>query len=438
MTLSPRDEDLPYAEPSGGIADDLYRREALVAATSRMGTPVRPMGLSGLVLTAFLITLFVTVALFLAVGRYARKETVAGIVQPSAGAARVTTLTAGTISEVFVTDGQMIEAGAPILRFASDPSVTPDGAPLRALSGLVAESVAREGQALKAQAQAQVEANTRSLEELRARRAGLQADQVQLSESVELQRQRVRLTQETLDAGRALSDRQLFSMLQLRQREEAVIAARQSMSALQREIRQNSASLAQLNAEEGRQRALLAQMVAEMQGNEARLDQRRAEQLAAQGMVLVASRAGRVVSLQARPGAVVQPGQALAIILPEGAKLQAELWTPSRAAGFLQVGTPVRLMYDAFPYQKFGVGRGRVTAIAGAPTNPADLPVPIETKEALYRVVVAVDDETVGGYGRRWALTPGMRLSADLVLDERSLLEWLFDPIIAARRRSEP
>ncbi len=418
-------------------ATDLYRREAVAAATSRMGSPVRPMGLSGLVVLGFMVALFISVAVFLVIGRYARKETVPGVIQPSAGAARVTTLSAGVISEVFVTDGQPISQGTPILRFTSDPSVSPEGGPLTALSGLIAEGTAREAEALVSQGRAQIEGHARSLDDIRARREGLRADGLQLTESLALQRDRVRLAQETLEAGRALSERELFSLLQLRQREEAFIAARQGLGTLQREIRQNEALSAQLDAEEGRLRAQLAQTTAEMRGNQARLDQRRAEQLAAQGVVLVAGRSGRIVALQARPGAVVQPGQALATILPEGVALQAELWAPSRAAGFLQVGAPVRLMYDAFPYQKFGVGRGRVVAIAGAPTNPADLPVPIETKEALYRVVVAIEAESVNGYGRKWRLTPGMRLSADLVLDERSLWEWLFDPIIAAQRRSD-
>ena len=65
------------------------------------------------------------------------------------------------------------------------------------------------------------------------------------------------------------------------------------------------------------------------------------------------------------------------------------------------------------------------------------LPVPIETREALYRIVVRIDDAAVNGYGRKWALAPGMRLAADMILDERNLWEWLLDPLIAAKRRSE-
>lgn len=432
-------ENLPDSSSGpneGDRSSNLFRPEALAAATSRFGSPIRPIGLNTTILTGFLLMILVGVSAFLASSSYTRKETVPGVVQPSAGSARVATLSPGVISEVFVAEGQYVEAGMPILQFTSDPSVAANGTAPRALSRLIDAASEREARALTAQSEAQVQENLSALEDLRARESGLQADQAELGRSLKLQHERVRLARETYDAGRALNDRQLFSTLQLRQREEALIAAEQGVGSLERALRQNDASLEQLRAEARRLQAQMHQARAEMQRAQAQFDQRRAEQLVAQASVLVASRSGRVAALQARPGTLVQAGQTLATILPKGERLQVELWTPSRAAGFVEIGAPVRLMYDAFPYQKFGVGRGRVVSIAGAPTNPIDLTVPIESNEALYRVVVELESETVEGYGRNWRLTPGMRLSADLVLDERSLWEWLLDPLIAARRRS--
>jgi membrane fusion protein len=92
-------------------------------------------------------------------------------------------------------------------------------------------------------------------------------------------------------------------------------------------------------------------------------------------------------------------------------------------------------MYDAFPYQRFGVGRGVVRTVGRAPVAPQDLPVAIETREPLYRVQVRLSRQEIDAYGRKWSLSPGARLRADLVLDERSLLTWLFDPLAAAVKR---
>lgn len=394
------------------------------------------MGVAGWALTLFLVTLLLTVAILLAVGSYTRKETVPGVLQPTAGAARVTAFAPGVISRVFVEEGEIVEAGDPILELSSDRSVVGSDTSPTSLSDLVDRSAGREAEAIVQRAQALAAGSASALDDLRARREALRDDLAQLLESVELQEERVRLAQATLDAGRSLHERELFSTLQLRQREEALIAARQGLSSIEREIRRNQASLLQTEAEEGQLKARMAESLAQTALAQAQFDQRMAEHLAEHATVLVASRAGRVVALQARAGAPVQPGRALAIILPSTASLQAELWVPSRSAGFLKVGDRVRLMYDAFPYQKFGVGLGTVQSVAGAPTDPNDLPVPIETREALYRVIVHVDASAIKGYGRDWQLAPGMRLSADLVLDERSIWEWLLDPVIAARRRA--
>lgn len=94
-------------------------------------------------------------------------------------------------------------------------------------------------------------------------------------------------------------------------------------------------------------------------------------------------------------------------------------------------------MYDAFPYQKFGVGRAKVVKIARSPTSPEELPLDLQAKESQYRLLAALDDQQMRAYGKALALTPGMRLKADLVLERRSLLDWLLEPLLAAKRRQE-
>ena len=55
---------------------------------------------------------------------------------------------------------------------------------------------------------------------------------------------------------------------------------------------------------------------------------------------------------------------------PSDSDLQAELYAPSRAAGFLGVGQEVLLRYEAYPYQKFGHYRGRVSAVSQTALAP--------------------------------------------------------------------
>jgi len=151
--------------------------------------------------------------------------------------------------------------------------------------------------------------------------------------------------------------------------------------------------------------------------------------------VIVPAPKGGRVTLQAREGSSIAEGGALAIILPPGAKLKAQLWAPSRAAGFMQIGDEVRLRYDAFPYERFGAAHGRIIAIASAPTNPRDLPLAMEATEGLYRVDVKLEEQVVRAYERDWPLAVGSRVTADVVLESRSLLSWVVDPLRAVKNR---
>jgi membrane fusion protein len=58
----------------------------------------------------------------------------------------------------------------------------------------------------------------------------------------------------------------------------------------------------------------------------------------------------------------------------------------------------------------------------------------VALQEPVFRVRAALARETVDAYGAELPLQPGMLLRAEVVIDRRSLLEWLFDPIFAAGR----
>jgi membrane fusion protein len=57
-------------------------------------------------------------------------------------------------------------------------------------------------------------------------------------------------------------------------------------------------------------------------------------------------------------------------------------------------------------------------------------------QEPVFRVRVTLSREAVEAYGKTYLLQPGMLLSANIVFDRRSLLQWLFDPLYAVSRRT--
>ncbi|MDG2528910.1 HlyD family secretion protein [Caulobacter endophyticus] len=375
-----------------------------------------------------------SVTVFLLTATYARKETVVGVLAPGNGSARVSAPRSATVSAVHVREGQRVERGAPLITLSSNPTLA-DG---RRLGDVFATSSEAQRVALARQAQARQLLIQRQRDEIAVRREGLIAQRQRLLGDLVLQQQRVGLAEQTLEAANQLQQQGLMSTLQYRQRQESMLVAKLSLSSMQQELQGIPVSLSQLAAQDQRLLAEAEDAAATIASSAAELSQRDATNKTDTELVLTASTAGTVAALQAVQGGSVNAGSTLALVVPSGAKLQAQLWLPSRAAGFVRIGDRVRLMYDAFPYQRFGVGKGRVVDLARAPVAPTELPAMLKAEEDLYRVLVELDDQQVNAYGSRWALSPGMRLQADLVLEKQSLWDWLFDAVRATRVRAQP
>jgi hypothetical protein len=114
-----------------------------------------------------------------------------------------------------------------------------------------------------------------------------------------------------------------------------------------------------------------------------------------------------------------------ALVPAEQGQLEAELRLAPSAIGFIKPGQLVRLRYDAFPHGKFGQARGTIASVSQMPTA-----------DGSYRARVALERDYVQAFGEHVALRPGMSFTGEIVVEQRSLLEWLFEPLYALGGRS--
>jgi membrane fusion protein len=125
-------------------------------------------------------------------------------------------------------------------------------------------------------------------------------------------------------------------------------------------------------------------------------------------------------------------------ILPKGATLEAQLLVPSSAIGFIQAGNRVVLRYRAYPFQKFGVWYGHVMQVSRSALTSAEGTSLLghEVATPLYRVLVTLDQQAIHTSAGIEALRPGMELDADILLERRSLWQWVFEPLYGIRAQS--
>jgi membrane fusion protein len=144
------------------------------------------------------------------------------------------------------------------------------------------------------------------------------------------------------------------------------------------------------------------------------------------GVVLVAPCAGTTLRLRVNaPGAVVREGDTLAEVACQGAPLQGELTLPQAGVPLVQKGQGVKLRFDAFPYQRYGVRFGTVRWL-----GPAGLSV---QDSGAFRAIVDLSETSIRVRGRMRPLLPGMGGQADIVVGRRSLASYAFEPLRALR-----
>ena len=417
----------------GAEPDPLFRPEALAARKRRVfGDVVIRQSFPAWVLAALFGGLLLLGLLALALGTYARTETVQGMLVPSGGAAKVMPPRAGVLARVFVREGEQVKAGAPLALVRVDRAL-PGGATQQQ----VQQGILREQQGISRD---QIE---HALQELRQRQAGTGARLAGLRSALANTQEQLRLGTEIVRSARAqfeildeLDKQRLVRRSDLEERRRAYLNAESSQRGLLKELDRVTSEIRELELERSmldeRTRETIRRL--ELSRNETEL---RLVELQGESTVLLkAPIAGKVAGLQAAPGQAVTPAQPLSTILPAGSDLRAHLFVPSRSAGFIRVGQPVRVRYDAFPYQHFGSFEGRIVEVSHNVFSPSELSVPIKLDGPVYRVVVELNDQSVRAYGKQIPLSPGLTLSSSIVLERRSLLDVLLDPIRAVRARN--
>src|SRR4029079_5311824 len=144
----------------------------------------------------------------------------------------------------------------------------------------------------------------------------------------------------------------------------------------------------------------------------AALEQRLTDAEARRLQFVIAPISGRIAALPVVTGQTVNSGATVAVIVPEGGVLEAELLAPSRAIGFVRPGQPVQISLQAFPYQRFGTVSGRIRLVSTTVLAPSEVAIQgLNIQEPTFRIRVSLGRESMQAYGESYPLQPGMLVS---------------------------
>lgn len=410
--------------------DNLFRPEVLAQKRHRLDGTISLVQPPLFKSFALLMTFIVVISLiYLSVGSYARKERVSGILQPDSGLLKLSAPQTGIISALLVQEGQEVKKNQPLLRITSEKHGTGGFELNQALINQYQFQITTLTQQLgHQQTQHQLQ-----ITELKNKVINLRKRLTQLDIQNDIFDKRITINKEIVSQITTLAGTGYISDLELKKQKDSLLSLDQQSAGIHSErlsindqIEQLESQLAQLPIEQEKLNNQIESQIAENRIQLATIKQKRLGELRAPAD-------GFVSGLLAKSGKSVITNQNLMSILPSGSAMQAVIYVPTSAFGFINNGQQTRLRYHAFPYEKFGVYNGTIVEISSSVILPDEIDIPGLIDQPSYRVVVELEQQNINAYGKQISLRSGMMLDADIVIEERSLLHWLFDPVLSIK-----
>lgn len=406
----------------------LFRAEVIEAKRDRLeGNVVAAVPPSSRLYTIVIATVVAIVAAILIFGSYATTARVRGIVAYDAGIARVYPSAAAEIRQFHVRNGQFVRAGQPLVTLSLAQGVDGVGSQLEQLANQDAE-LARQIELAAAASLAETAA-------LDQQRASLGASIASLERQRRLASDQVGLAQAATRRAAGLARQGAGSQRQVEDARSQLLSRRAEAESLAERIIAQRAALRNAEAQSAQRLLEASRTRSVLLAQRAALAEQRAGLMRTDRIQLTAPIAGEVSDIGIEVGQRARPDQSLVTIIPRNSQLEIWLYAPSRAVGVTQVGQQVRLLFDAFPYQQYGAGRGVVTEVSRVPTEPTNLDPGLGIQEPVFRIRVRIDELPPRVPADRRTLRPGMTLGANVVLESRSLWQVLLGPIMGTVRQ---
>lgn len=372
---------------------------------------------------------------------------------PSTRLQKIQNLEGGIVSEIFVRDGQIVEAGAPLLRlddtrFSSNVDEV-EADRLRLTLRIERLSAEIEGRELDfsrftSGAEAIQARDERALyesrqEQLRDEIAGLEEQLVQrqqelrefISKQAQFRRSLALLSQE-IAMAEPLVEQGAISQVEVLRLKRAEIENRGQLESTNLAIPRGESAIKEVERKIDETRARFrSEALAELNEARSELNKLQATGKALEDRVnrtLVTSPVRGIVKqmLVNTIGGVIQPGSDLVEIVPLDDTLLIEASIRPQDIAFLHPGQPAVIKFTAYDYTIYGGLEASLEQIS------ADT-ITDEEGNSFYLITLRTEKSHLGSEDNPLLIIPGMVASVDIITGRKSILSYLLKPITRAR-----
>lgn|GEM_PF-6267970 len=404
---------------------EIFRKKVLDSKTSDAqfhGSPTSRMPSSWSYISALLVAFVIVAAVFSTISTIPRTERVRGMLQYEAADVVVFPVSDGVVYSCDVSNGENVVQGQ-ILATIRAEQFLQRGSPLyeREL-----ENINQERDLVRDRKQA---ARDKLADDLKAIELELSKYRNLIADnerSLQLLRIRHETAQERASDAETFFEEGLIPKTDLYELRERKLVIEQSIIQVETDLGSFNSDVEALMVQQSRMKAATRE---ELVSFDQQLNQISANKLRIQsdsGYSLRAPKSGIITNSTCKIGNTASPNASIMSIVPSDSYLIAELFVPSTSITFIEPGQLVKLRYDALPHQKYGTYSGEISEVAATIFPQSNLDQSQQASSSLYRVRVALDQQQIVFQDSRIELRPGMEFSAQIVLEERKVIELVF------------
>jgi membrane fusion protein len=408
------------------MTSPLFRQQALNQQRERLyGEVVIIQPLSFYLITFSVVVMVVVIGLLLIYGTYARQEAVQGYLVPDKSVVKIYAPLRGVLTIHHIKEGALVNKGDTLFTVSTQYAAESGGD----RDALLLSELQKQQIDAEKKIEQERQLNLAKIQRLNSSASGLVKEQQQLKQSIATQQQLLNISDKGVKNLKTLLSQGTLSNAEYQQRLESHLGKKVNLQNAQRQLTTLNNRHLELTQQIAELPLRWQSRLADLNNGVSDLNQRIVEISGRRVYSIHAPVTGRLTTLQISEGQTIEPQVPIVAILQEGAKLYAELYLPTRAAGFITKGQTVWLRYGAFPYQHYGLYEGSISEVAQTILAPSEIPIPLALQEPVYRIKVGLNTQSVQAYGRKFPLQAGMLLEASIILEERSLGQWLLEPI---------
>lgn len=226
------------------------------------------------------------------------------------------------------------------------------------------------------------------------------------------------------------------SKLQLAQKRDEVALQESRAAAAHAALQRIERDIATSEAEQGLVDARLKGVIENRRRAAGELERLSVQSDAESEQVIRAPMDGVVSTALIVKGQSVEQGQTLFSVAAANEPLVIRLLVTARAAAAVRTGMDIRFVLRAYPREKFGDFAAHILSMSTTAALPGDVTQVLPLSEASFIAVASLSRQLKGPDGRPLGIKPGMVGEALVPIERRTILEWLFDPILRGLNRN--